>query len=207
MDIWTAAHAGDLAEVEALLGDDPSLLDARDDAEEGWTPLIASCAGGHVAVVRFLLDRNAAVNEQDNGGMTALYVASMGGQLPIVTMLLERGADPTTADNDGHTPLVLATCKAHQEIVRCLLDHPSASTTINRRGPCGATPLLYACALGSGPEARLLLERGADPTIPDDEGIPAMALASTSHAPEGVSVEGRRECVKALQVRCSFVAL
>jgi ankyrin repeat protein len=204
MNMCIAAHAGDLAEIEALLADDPGLLDARDDVS-GWTALMTSCWMGHVAVVRFLLDRNASVNERGNGGFTALYLASLHGQLPVVRMLLERGADPTIAHDSGNTPLIIATCKAHLEIVRCLLDHPSASTTINHRGPRRLTALAIACAFGRGAEARLLLERGADPTILSDNDATPMDLASMAYAPEGVSVEGRRECVKALKVRLLVV--
>jgi ankyrin repeat protein len=204
MNFWTAAHAGDLAEVEALLGHDPSLLDARDDVT-GWTALMTSSAVGQAAVVRFLLDRNASVNERGAHGFTALYTASLAGKLPIVKMLLERGADPTIAEDDGNIPLIIATGKAHLEIVRCLLDHPSASTTINRRGPRRLTALTVACAFGCAPEARLLLERGADPTVLGDNDTTPMDLASMTYAPEGVSAEGRRECVKALKVRRSLV--
>jgi hypothetical protein len=36
-DIWRAAKAGDVGEVERLVGQDPGLLDARDD---GRTPAL-----------------------------------------------------------------------------------------------------------------------------------------------------------------------
>jgi hypothetical protein len=62
--IWDAAEAGDLAEVQRLVGQDPGLLDAtmRDyrlqDAPD------ARLRQGHVGVVRWLLDKGAAINER-----------------------------------------------------------------------------------------------------------------------------------------------
>jgi hypothetical protein len=40
MTIWRAARAGDRAEVQRLVGQDPGLLNAKDDL--GWTPLMSA---------------------------------------------------------------------------------------------------------------------------------------------------------------------
>jgi hypothetical protein len=61
VNIWHAARAGDVGEVERLVGQDPGLLNARDGI--GFTPLMLASRRGHVGVVRFLLDKGAAVNE------------------------------------------------------------------------------------------------------------------------------------------------
>jgi hypothetical protein len=49
--IWRAAKAGDVGEVERLVGQDPGLLDARDRLF-GRTPLKHASGGGRVGVVR-----------------------------------------------------------------------------------------------------------------------------------------------------------
>jgi ankyrin repeat protein len=56
--IWRVAEAGDLAEVQRLVGQDPGLLDAKSD--NGSTPLCWASWRGRVKVVRWLLDRGAA---------------------------------------------------------------------------------------------------------------------------------------------------
>jgi ankyrin repeat protein len=84
--------------------------------------------------------------------------------------------------------------------VRCLLDHPSAPAVINRRDDSGATPLWAACREGRGDVARLLLERGADPTIANEDGTTPMAIAKDRPEFDWVSAKARRDCVAALTV-------
>jgi ankyrin repeat protein len=65
-DIWEAAGAGDLAEVQRLVGQDPGLLHSGD--ANGRTPLMHASREGHVKLVQWLLDQGAAINEQDFSG-------------------------------------------------------------------------------------------------------------------------------------------
>jgi ankyrin repeat protein len=127
----------------------------------------------------------------------------MGPRTPVLKLLLERGADPTTAGHVGQTPLVAASCPGDVEVVRLLLNHPSARTTTNNRSLSGRTALWVACYRGSGGAVRALLESGADPTTPDRAGITPTATAKRDRV-EGVTAEGRRECVAELEVRCSL---
>jgi ankyrin repeat protein len=132
VDIWLAAGVGNVGEVEWLVGQDPGLLDARDSNR--MTPLMWASRGGHVGVVRWLVDQGAAINERNSGGCTALLYACHGGCLPVVELLLERGADTTIALHiDGTTSLMIASSQGHLEVVRVLLGHPSARATISHR--------------------------------------------------------------------------
>jgi hypothetical protein len=56
---------------------------------------------------------------------------------------------------------------------------------------------------------RALLESGADPTITDISGITPTAIAKPHppDVPPGITAEGRRECVTALEVRPLSFAL
>jgi ankyrin repeat protein len=198
--IWQAAREGDLAEVEGLLGQDPGLLDAR---YLGWTPLVYASHQGHVGVVRWLLDQGAAILERDANGCTALWFACQEGHAPVASLLLERGADSTIATAGGATPLMAASEKGHPEVVRVLLGHPSAKANINHRARHGETALWHACYRGRGGVARALLASGADPTIAANDGTTPMAIAKQDPPsyPPGITAEGRRECVAALEVR------
>jgi hypothetical protein len=104
-DIWAAAKAGDLAEVQQLVGQDPGLLNAGDG--DDWTPLMHASPMGHMGVVRWLLDEGAAINERSSLGFTALWLTSTLGTPAVVRLLLERGADPTFADLRDQTPLMV----------------------------------------------------------------------------------------------------
>jgi uncharacterized protein len=97
--MWLAVAAGDVDEMERLVGQDPGLLDAR--IEDGTTPLMAVSLKGDVGVVRWLLDHGAAINERDDFQCTALCMVSSEGLSPVVRLLLERGADRTLADHNG----------------------------------------------------------------------------------------------------------
>jgi hypothetical protein len=61
MLIWDAARRGDLAEVKRVLGQHPGLLDA---GVGGMTLLMFASVGGHVDVVRWLVDKGAGLNER-----------------------------------------------------------------------------------------------------------------------------------------------
>jgi ankyrin repeat protein len=200
MSIWNAAKAGDLAEVERLVGHDPGLLDAR-DVRFSWTPLMLASAEGHIGVVRLLLDKGAAINQWSDEGWTALWLASCHRRLPVLRLLLERGGDPAIADQSGTTPLIIASHHDHLEVVRVLLGHPSAKVTLNDRDHDGETALWVACNLGHAGVARALLEGGADSTITNNEGTTPMAVAKQQPPYPSISAEGRRECVAALEVR------
>jgi ankyrin repeat protein len=188
--IWELAEEGDLQGVVGLVQEDAGLVDAEN--EEGKTPLIEACEGGHLEVVRWLLDRGADINHQGNGGCTTLYWASNTEHTPVVRLLLEKGADPTIANTYDVTPLIVASYEGHTEIVRCLLDHPTAASTINLKNQFGHTALWLACSWGHCGAARALLEAGADPTIADPKKITPMAIAKK---------RGRGKCVAALEVR------
>jgi uncharacterized protein len=197
--IWRAVGAGDLAEVERLVGQHPGLLNAGDNLRV--TPLMIASREGHVGVVRWLLDHGAVINEADWHRCTAVWYACDQGHIPVVRLLLDRGADPTIADQWGSTPLVAAS--SHLEVVRLLLGHPRAKATLNRRNSQGRTALWEACFWGRGGVARALLESGADETMASNNGTTPMAITKRDpppHQPD-ITAEGRGECVAALEVR------
>jgi hypothetical protein len=193
--IWLAAAGGDLARVQRLVGQEPRLLNAENGFKE--TPLLRASSRGHVRVVRWLVDQGAALDHQDSWGWTALSMAASKGHTRVVRLLMGKGADPTIiigrVGGGGWTPLMQTSRMGHPDTVRCLLDHPSAAATINIRNAEGNTALLLACWEGYAGVVRVLLEKGANPTIADNMGRTAMATAKESK---------RRACIKALKVRC-----
>ena len=205
--IHEAALKGDLPRVQALVAQDPALVDAE-NAPNRKTALHYAAQGGHVAVVAFLLDHGAQVNRPNVAGETALHYAVGLDDPATVTLLLARGADVRAKTEDGSTPLQVAAAWGQVGSMKALLEKgadprqllPSGETLlhvaalvgppeaiallaahgvpVNAANPAGATPLLLACAASNVATAKALLEQGADPTLRDALGRQPLVLAA-----------------------------
>jgi hypothetical protein len=203
-DIWRAAEAGDVGEVERLVRQDPGLLNAKGLCS--WTPLMYACRKGRLEVVRWLVANGAAIDHRAHGGSTALCQACVGGRAPVVMLLVERGADLAIVVRGGVTPLMYASAGGHVEVLRFLLGHPSVKSTINRRNVSGRTGLYSACGKALVRVVRVLLENGADPTIPDRDGRSPLSVAKSPYPIiDDAVAEDRRGCVAALEVRSVYL--
>jgi ankyrin repeat protein len=60
----------------------------------GWTPLHYAATGGHMDIVRLLLEQSAYIDAASPNGSTPLMMAAMYGNSDVVKVLLEAGADP-----------------------------------------------------------------------------------------------------------------
>ena len=157
----------------------------------GRPPLIHAAREGHLAVVTYLLDQGSRINHQARSfNDTALYLACCKGHSEVVQVLLERGADPTLRDLHGWTPLITASCHGRLEVVVCLLRHGGSSLdAVNNEG---STALSWASYQGRSGLVRLLLQAGADFTIPNSQGHTPLYRARQSDC---------QACVALLEVR------
>ena len=146
--------------------------------EGGWirAPLPAALYKRHFRVADLLYRHGATTYVQGHNGGTPIHAASALGQVDIMRWLLNHGAGANDRDETYWTPLHLAAGRMRLEAVQVLLDH---NADINSRIGEGDTSLSVAIYDGSMPfldrkildvdieMVRLLLEHGADPTIPD----------------------------------------
>lgn len=71
------------------------LIDREADVNKpGWTALHYAATGGHVPVIRLLLEHSAYIDAASPNGSTPLMMAAMYGFDASVYELLESGADP-----------------------------------------------------------------------------------------------------------------
>ncbi|MBA2301038.1 MAG: ankyrin repeat domain-containing protein [Acidobacteria bacterium] len=130
VDIGMAAVTGDLARVRALLDEDPSLASRVDDYNSYYAgcgaPLKNAAAGGHVDIVKLLLDRGADPNLPEEGIAPhghALYSAVYNGHYEIARLLLEHGAYPNPEVESSADAVWIAIRRADVRMLELLVSY------------------------------------------------------------------------------------
>ena len=165
-----AAERNDVDSVKRLLRDGAG-VQARD--AQGRTALMASTYRNHVEVARVLIEAGSDVNAQDVMQNSPLLLAGASGYLDILRMTLAARPDFTVYNRFGGTALIPACERGHVEVVKALL---TTSIDVNHVNRLGWTALLEAILLSDGGTAqqeivRLLLAAGANPNLPDHNGV------------------------------------
>jgi ankyrin repeat protein len=132
-DICTAAYIGDLERVRELLDDDPSLANRPSDYVTYYacsgTPLRNAAAGGHLEIVKLLLDRHADPNLPEEGIAPrghALYSAVYNGHHEVARLLLEKGAYPNVEVESSADTLSIAIMNSDQRMIDLLCSYGAA---------------------------------------------------------------------------------
>ena len=139
----------------------------------GLTAVMAAAMNGQLEALRLLLAApggEAAAIKADEDGDTALGMAASSGCTAEARLLLQHGADPNLADNDGDSPLIVAAMAsgdAGRGVAALLLD---AEAEIDHQNKNGEVALHFACQNSNVEVAKLLLERGADKDLRDNDG-------------------------------------
>ena len=167
----SAAEQGDTSMVLKLLsnGADINGRDAR-----GRTPVMAATHGNRVTTVKALIQAGADINLRDNMLDNPFLYSGAEGLLDILKLTIAAGADPKLTNRFGGTALIPAAQRGHVEVVREILVHTQVD--INHINRPGWTALLEAIVLTDGGVrhqqiVQLLVDYGADVTIPDKEGV------------------------------------
>jgi cytohesin len=118
--------------------------------------------------------------KDDSRGSTLLHNAAMASYRPGVELLLARGARVDIMDQYGDTPLHSAAERGDQDVVELLLTHKVDVNTKNKRGE---TPLQIAAGghfttNGYKNVTQLFLEKGANVTLKDNDGMTALHKAA-----------------------------
>jgi ankyrin repeat protein len=181
LDIYMAAYTGNLARVRGLLDEDPMLVNRLSDYVTyygGSGSVINNAAkGGHIEIVRFLLERGADPNLPEPGIAPqghALYSAVSNEDIDMARLLLEHGANPSASVESSANTLAIAISRSNKDMIDLLCSW-GASRPVNLLAYYGdlqtaaavfnANPALandiYAleCAAGQGHElfVRLML--------------------------------------------------
>jgi len=193
-----AAFKGRTEVVQVLLdyGVNPNAGNAN-----GSSPLGAATGMGHTKAAKALINAGADVNTKTTKffvfrgddvyvGTSPIIGAAFNGHLGCVKALLKGGADPNIENDKGVTPIFAASAQNHTKVSEAMIE---AGADVNAQVKVayiyqgnhtlvGNIPLTGPCYYGHYDEAKLLLEKGADPNLKNSVGLtPIFAAASKGH--------------------------
>ncbi|KAL9632427.1 MAG: hypothetical protein Q9204_003801 [Flavoplaca sp. TL-2023a] len=162
-------------------------LDARDGV--GLTPLHLATSRGRVSCMEFLLSKGVNIEAKDNNSHSPLLTAAKNREGAALVLLLEKGAKVDVRIEVGKTALGYALASLDLPMVISLLEHgasPNRQTKFGQESKL-STPLhTMAKEVSSSSKQsscrraiiEALLNHGADPNIPDEDGNLAETLTS-----------------------------
>jgi len=174
--LFEAVERNDAAAVADLLAKGVA-IDARN--AEGETALLVATHQDRVEIARLLILAGADVNAKDRIQDSPYLYAGARGHLEILKLALAHGADLGSTNRYGGTALIPASERGHVETVRTLIE---AGVAVDHVNNLGWTALLEAILLGDGGERHvaivgLLLDGGADASLPDGNGVTPLRYA------------------------------
>ncbi|KAJ5727000.1 ankyrin, partial [Penicillium malachiteum] len=184
-----ADSAGQKSEeiIQILLDRNPN-LNLRD--YKGRTPLFSAVTHCADEIVRTMLENGALCDWQDTTGRTPLFNAIRRGHEGILQLLLDNGAHINLQDAGGQTPLIHAMLYAGERCDDVLrLDFHHGFFEMAEREGASDLDTIVTGAFDTGLKAakdarlktiRILLDRGADPALRDENGRTALSFATQS---------------------------
>lgn len=165
-----AVEDGDVDLVEAMLEEEPSLLEQR--GGNGRLPALhLAAAKGRIEVLSLILARSVNPDVLNGQKQTPLMLAAMHGKIYCVQKLLEAGANILMFDSrHGRTCLHYAAYYGHSDCLHAILSAAHStpiavswgfSRFVNIRDGKGATPLHLAARQRRSDCVHILLSRGA----------------------------------------------
>ena len=188
-----AAQQNDIDSARILLKGGAKVDTAQ--PKSGITALMVASAMAHTQTVELLLENKADPNRVDSIGQTALHKAvrdsdygiNLRGKpaiLATVKSLLAHKANPNARLNPD-----AATAAAELVYNQGQNDRRRVASTVNEISLKGSTPLVLAAEVNNLDVVKALVEAGADPKIPTEQGTTSLTMAAGG----GTDIQRMRE--------------
>ena len=146
----------------------------------GRSSLQIACFNGFIKIVHAILrsEKNRLlidICEGEPDGRTALHLACIEGHPEVVDALLGYTANPEKRDRSGQTALILALEYHQPQCVKVLIE--SGKCNLNTMSAQQMTPLHVASRLGNAEVVAVLLKRGVNVNMVDEQGRTAQDIA------------------------------
>ncbi|XP_066532511.1 ankyrin repeat and SOCS box protein 2-like [Hoplias malabaricus] len=172
-DGWTplhdAAYYGQTDCLKILLTAAPWMINTRTLKDQ--TPLILAVSRGHLACMKYLLEKGADPRISTTSNETPLYEACAKLNVQMVQLLVQNGADVNQKCLEGWTVLHEAVIQNNLEICEILVEYGAAFSCPNSHG---VTPLFLAAQCGCVEALKYLLKSGADINSEAKDGATAL---------------------------------
>jgi ankyrin repeat protein len=200
MELLIACEEGRLTSVQVLLKEGADVN--ATDPDYGGSCLHWASYYGHRRVAELLIEKGADVHARNKDGRTPLMLAAGRGQARTVKLLIAYGADVRAEGNDGKSALDWAQAGKHEKTANLI---KSAAKELEQEKKQAAQPdsvkqsprpepkpkksdaqprpeelnrlLRHAAKTGDRETVKKLIDRGADPKVPDSNGHYPLALA------------------------------
>ena len=199
--MWAAAE-NHLAAADALI---EAGADIGAGSDGGFTPLLFAVRAGYLEMARKLLAAGASADETLPDGTSALVLATKNAHYELGGLLLDAGADPnahaqgwtalheikwTRRPNLGYNnpPPIVTGAVSDLDFIRLLAAHGADLDARMTKEPnnryrnvlnrIGSTPFLLAAKAADVEMMRLLVELGADPQLPNEDGTTPLMVAA-----------------------------
>ncbi|XP_067668072.1 serine/threonine-protein phosphatase 6 regulatory ankyrin repeat subunit A-like [Haliotis asinina] len=164
--VMYAAQKGNRKVVDLLVSKGCN-LSVPDD--RGRNIIHTVCLSDNTDIVEDLLCRGIADTESTDGmGRTPVMYAAAEGNGKVVDLLVSKGCNLSAVDDLGRN-IIHAACLAESvDIVQDLLSH--GIVEIESKDRMGRTPVMYAAEQGNKKVLDLLVSRGCNLSVVDDQG-------------------------------------
>jgi len=139
--------------------------------------LNGACKLRNEAMVNYLIEHGANLNENIYHDKTPIYDACLSGNENLVRYLIGLGADINKETDYGETPLFDACSSGNENLVRYLVE---LGADTNKENDWGKTPIFYACLSGSENLVRYLVGYGVEMNKKDKYGETPISYACES---------------------------